>query len=135
MPRPRKPRRIRELPPVDFYKPRRVPLSQMQVVALSVDGLEALRLADAEGLDHEAAATAMDVSRSTFTRLVAEARHNVATALANGWALRIDGGHFVVQSEEADRSPGYGFGCGPGRGPGHGKGRGRGRGTNRQQEE
>jgi predicted DNA-binding protein (UPF0251 family) len=61
-----------------------------------VEGLEAIRLADAEGMDHEESARQMGVSRPTFSRILSEARRQVARALSNGWALRIEGGDYEV---------------------------------------
>ena len=69
---------------------------QLRGVTLTLDGLEAIRLADAEGLDHEEAAERMGISRPTFSRLVAEARGIVARGLVNGWAIRIDGGNYTL---------------------------------------
>lgn len=109
MPRPRKPRIVREDMPVRYFKPRGIPLSELDEVVIPLDGLEALRLADAEGLKHVAAAELMGVSRPTFSRLLAEARTAVATALARGWAIRIEGG--AVQLATANEE----IGC-PGRG-------------------
>jgi uncharacterized protein len=97
MPRPRKCRSIQALPPASFYKPQGVPMCALPSVVLPIDGLEALRLADAEGLDQETAAARMGVSRPTFSRLLGEARKVVATALASGWALRIEGGPVRVE--------------------------------------
>lgn len=96
MPRPRMNRRICRQPPVGFYKPQGVPLGRLRGLTLTLDGLEAIRLADAEGLEHEAAAASMGISRPTFSRLLAEARGTVARALANGWALRIEGGNYEL---------------------------------------
>jgi predicted DNA-binding protein (UPF0251 family) len=62
-----------------------------------VEGLEALRLADEQGLDQETAAARMGVSRPTFSRILAEARHVIAKALVNGWAIRIDGGSYELR--------------------------------------
>ncbi len=101
MPRPRMNRRICHRPPVGFYKPQGVPLGSLRGVTLTLDGLEAIRLADAEALDHEAAAASMGISRPTFSRLLAEARGTVARALANGWAIRIEGGNYEM-AEAAD---------------------------------
>ena len=118
MPRPRKPRIVREDMPARYFKPRGIPLSELDEVVLTLDGLEALRLADAEGLEHAAAAGLMGVSRPTFSRLIAEARTAVATALARGWAIRIDGG--TVQMATTDGAPE--MGCpegGPKRRRGH----------------
>jgi hypothetical protein len=61
-----------------------------------VDELEALRLADKEGLYQEQAAEGMHISRPTFGRIVESARRKVAEALVEGKALRIEGGNFVV---------------------------------------
>jgi len=58
-------------------------------VVLGIDGLEALRLADGEGLYQEAAAERMGVSRPTFSRILAEARQAVARALTEERALVI----------------------------------------------
>lgn len=107
MPRPRMIKRIQCQPPVRFYKPQGVPLGQLRGVTLPLEGLEAMRLADAEGLDQEQAAAMMDISRPTFSRLVSDARRTVARALSNGWAIRIEGGHYEMAD---DRAP-----CGPDR--------------------
>jgi predicted DNA-binding protein (UPF0251 family) len=90
MGRPRKPRTITKLPPSGFYKPEGIDLHRMQGTVLPIDGFEALRLADAEGLAHHLAAEKMGVSRATFSRILNHARHVVAKALTNGWAIRID---------------------------------------------
>lgn len=96
MPRPRKLRHVLGDAPVRYYKPQGIPLSDLSEVILSLDGLEALRLADADNLDQTEAAALMGISRPTFSRLLREARFAVATALSQGSALRIDGGPVVV---------------------------------------
>ena len=104
MPRPRKIRFIQGAS-VRYYKPRGIPLSELMETVLSLDGLEALRLADVEGLEQADAAPRMGISRSTFSRVLAEARTAVATALTNGWAIRIDGGPVEVAAAKG-RGPG-----------------------------
>ncbi|OKL45091.1 DUF134 domain-containing protein [Pseudovibrio exalbescens] len=96
MPRPRKTRRIQEGSRVQFYKPQGVPMRELKAVVLPEDGLEALRLADAEGLEQAAAAELMGISRPTFSRLVSHARTTVATALTEGMALKIEGGDVEI---------------------------------------
>lgn len=113
MPRPRKCRWIQALPSIRYFKPQGVPLRFLSEIALAVDGLEALRLADVEGLDQETAAAQMKVSRPTFTRILAEARRVVAKALVQGWAIRVEGGHFAIADEAETEPPRTG---GPGRG-------------------
>ena len=89
MPRPRCPRRISHSPPTDYFKPRGIPLCDLREVELAADELEALRLADLEGLYRKDAAEKMGVSRQTFDRIVRSARAKVAEALVKGCALRI----------------------------------------------
>lgn len=96
MPRPRKPRFVNARPIVDAFLPNRLPPWGREEVILSVEGLEAIRLSDFEGLDQEAAAARMNVSRPTFGRILTEARQIVADALVMGKALRIEGGHFEM---------------------------------------
>lgn len=83
-------------PDVTYFKPRSVPLGKLDEMSLSVEGFEALRLADHKGLGHEAAAAKMGVSRQTFGRMLSEARLCVATALTEGLALKIQGGHYAL---------------------------------------
>ncbi len=74
-----------------IFKPAGVPLEGLRQVSLLPEELEALRLADLEGLTQEEAAGRMAVSRSTFQRIVAQARRQVALALSEGAALVIEG--------------------------------------------
>ena len=108
MPRPRICRRVGQGPVHTFYKPQGVPLEGLTGVNLPVEGLEAMRLVDAEGLAQDPAAERMGVSRPTFSRILSEARRIVARALCNGWAIHIDGGSYQVIGE--DSSP-QGSGC------------------------
>ncbi|MEJ2116883.1 MAG: DUF134 domain-containing protein [Alphaproteobacteria bacterium] len=104
MVRPRKCRRISVTPASRFYKPQGAPMRQLRVVTIKDEELEALSLADAQGLDQESAAALMNISRSTFSRILATARKSVATALINGAALKIEGGdyHHIADTEERD---------------------------------
>ena len=86
------------MPRPAIYKPAGVPLEGLRRVALLQEELEALRLADMEGLTQTEAAGRMDVSRSTFQRILARARRQVALALAEGQALEIEGGTFEIRA-------------------------------------
>jgi predicted DNA-binding protein (UPF0251 family) len=101
MPRPRKRRTLTHLPKPAIYKPAGVPLDGLRRVTLLHEELEALRLADLEGLTQEEAAGRMAVSRSTFQRIIAHARWQVALALVEGHALQVEGGTFDVVSPPA----------------------------------
>lgn len=89
MPRPRKCRRIEGCPRASYFKPQGIPLTELVETYLSMDGFEALRLADYQGLTMEEGAARMQVSRHTFGRILADARGAVARALVEGLALHI----------------------------------------------
>jgi len=100
-------RRIGFVPGVTYFKPAGIPLSGLEEVVVSLDELEALRLADLNGLYQEQAAEQMKISRPTFSRVVESARRKVADALINGKALRLEGGP-VLHDANMNMMPGGG---------------------------
>lgn len=96
MPRPCRCRWVDRLPTASYFKPRGIPLHHLKEVTLTVDELEALRLADLGGLYQEDAAERMKISRQTFGRIIDAAHRKVAEALVEAKALRIEGGEFVM---------------------------------------
>jgi predicted DNA-binding protein (UPF0251 family) len=78
--------------PSAYFKPAGTPLHALEEVVLAADELEAVRLADCEGLYRVEAAARMKVSRPTFDRILRSAREKIACALTKGRALRIEGG-------------------------------------------
>jgi predicted DNA-binding protein (UPF0251 family) len=97
MSRPIKIRRISCSPQANYFKPRGVPVAELEEVVLTKDELEAIRLADLDEFYQEKAATAMQISRQTFGNIVRSAHKKIADALLNGKALKIEGG--VVKME------------------------------------
>jgi uncharacterized protein len=92
MARPVNCRKIGCLPQSSYFKPRGIPLFDLEEVVLRMDEFEAIRLADLENLYQEQAAERMNISRQTFGRVVDSAHRKVAEALVEGKALRIEGG-------------------------------------------
>ena len=90
MTRPRMCRRVRFRPRANYYKPRGIPMSQLEEVLLSKEELEAVKLKDFDGLDQMAAAKKMKTSQSTFQRILSSARNKIAQAIIRGNALRIE---------------------------------------------
>jgi len=80
-----------------------VSASSLQEVVLALDELEAVRLADLEGLYQERAAEQMNVSRQTFGRIIESARKKVAEALVEGKAIRVEGGVIEMVSTQTFR--------------------------------
>ena len=110
MPRPRKPRFVSGYPTLTAFIPEGVPVTGE--VFLSVEELEAVRLSDFEGLDQEAAANLMEVSRQTYGRILARARSIISEALVTGKALRIEGGDYEFRGMRRRRRRGGGRGRG-----------------------
>ena len=96
MPRPRKLRFVQGRPIVGAFVPDAIPPWGREEAVLPVEGLEAIRLSDLQGMDQETAAKMMNVSRQTFGRILSDARMIVADALVGGKVLRIEGGHFEM---------------------------------------
>ena len=96
MPRPENERIVHEPPLFCEFKPIGVPGKSLGQILLSLDEYEAIRLADYVGLSHEEAAEEMEISRSTFTRLIEKARKKIADFIIEGKILSIVGGsiHF-----------------------------------------
>jgi len=102
VPRPRKRRMLTRVPHPAIYKPAGVALRDLQQVKLLPEELEALRLADLEGLTQAQAAERMCVSRSTFQRILERSHRHVALALSEGMALHIAGRTRDVATAPAD---------------------------------
>lgn len=97
MARPKKSRWVCCEPSVTYFKPRGIPLTELERVSLAVDEFEALRLKDLEGQRQEEAAVTMNVSQPTFHRILQSAHNKIADALVNGKAIRIEGGDYLVR--------------------------------------
>ncbi len=67
-------------------------MSQLKVVRLGLDELEAMRLCDLDELDQEAAGRQMGLSRGTVQRLLQSGRTKVLQALLDSSALIIEQG-------------------------------------------
>jgi predicted DNA-binding protein (UPF0251 family) len=98
MARPRKTCHVALNPEVDYFKPRGIPLSRLSHMALEMDELEAIRLADLLGFNHTQGGALMGISRATFGRILGRARRKLADALLHGKAIRIERGARYDQS-------------------------------------
>ncbi len=94
MGRPKKCRWVETEPGVTFFKPRGIPLRALEHAVITVDELEAMRLADFLEMTQEEVAHKMQVSRPTVTRMLARAHRTVAEALVQGKAICIEGGDY-----------------------------------------
>ena len=96
MPRPCKCRRINNLPNCKYFKPCGVPLCSLKEVIITLDELEAIRLADLNRMYHDAAAKKMRISRQTFGNIINSSHKKIADFLINAKALKIKGGEVEI---------------------------------------
>jgi len=89
MPRPRLCRRIRFIPSITYFKPQGVPMRFLEIVELSTEEVEALRLKNIKDLDQVECAKLMKTSQSTFQRILSSAYKKITEALIKGKAIKI----------------------------------------------
>ncbi|MDD4343998.1 MAG: DUF134 domain-containing protein [Eubacteriales bacterium] len=116
MPRPRRRRRVCELPKRNLFGPLKGSVDENQIITLSIDEYEAIRLIDFEGLNQEECAERMDVARTTVQGIYNTARKKIAISLVDGILMKIEGGDYLLCE---DKKPGQSCGrCGRGNGAG-----------------
>lgn len=102
MPRPRKWKRVCCLPESNLYGPLNGPSIDSQIIIMTVEEYETIRLIDLEGLTQEECAERMQVARATVQKIYNDARNKLAESLVNGNILKIEGGDYKLydQSEQ-----------------------------------
>ncbi|MFC2095578.1 DUF134 domain-containing protein [Candidatus Bipolaricaulota bacterium] len=98
MGRPKKPRYCREFDGVNLLKPAAIPLTELELVNLELDELEAMRLCDFEGHDQGEAAEKMGVSRGTIQRILRTGRGKLLDTIIHGKALTVsESAHIITR--------------------------------------
>jgi predicted DNA-binding protein (UPF0251 family) len=86
------------MPSSDRFGPLYADESQVQIVLMTVDEYEAIRLIDLQNLNQEDCAKQMNVARTTVQSIYIDARKKLADCLVNGKILRIEGGNYQLCS-------------------------------------
>ena len=92
MPRPVKTKKVCQIPPKHEFFPSGEWTEE--IIVMSIEEYEAIRLIDMEGFSQEECASYMQVSRTTVQHLCTAARKKLATVLVHGAGLRIYGGEY-----------------------------------------
>jgi uncharacterized protein len=97
--RPKCMRKVGEVPNINYFKPRGIPLTELDTVELKVEELEAMKLIYHDRMKREQAAEGMGVSRRTMERELRSGIKKVVEALLFGKAIQIRGGYYVCDDE------------------------------------
>lgn len=102
MARPRKWRKVCCLPESNRFGPLDTSLINENIVNMTVDEYETIRLIDLEGLSQEECSSQMHVARTTVQGIYSEARKKLAESLVNNKILMIEGGDYKLCDGEGD---------------------------------
>lgn len=105
MARPRKRRRVCGIPENNRFGPLNPSISHGNIVNMTIDEYETIRLIDLEGFTQKECADQMNVARTTVQGIYVEARKKLADSLVNSKVLSIEGGEYKI-------CDGSGDGCG-----------------------
>ncbi|MDP4151962.1 MAG: DUF134 domain-containing protein [Bacillota bacterium] len=100
MARPKKWRRVCCMPMSQSFGPLETEVRDRNIILMTVDEYESIRLIDLEGMTQEECAEVMTVARTTAQAIYNSARKKLAEALVNGKELHINGGDFVICNGE-----------------------------------
>lgn len=89
MPRCKKQRCCRLLENERIFKPTGIPLSEMEIIDIEIDELEAVRLCDYEGKSQIETAEIMGISRGTVQRLLNLGRRKILDGLLHLKAIKL----------------------------------------------
>lgn len=98
MPRPNKPKKVRNLPLCDRFLPGNGNCTSHEIL-LTVEEYETLRLIDYLGMTQEECAAEMGVGRATVQAMYTEARKKTARFLIEGASIRIQGGNYCIEDQ------------------------------------
>ncbi|MEG2378247.1 MAG: DUF134 domain-containing protein [Clostridia bacterium] len=96
MARPCKRRSICAMPRCARFGPQNEVLAERQIIIMTLDEFEAIRLIDLQGMTQEQCAALMNVARTTAQAIYNSARTKLAECIVNEKDLHIEGGNYVL---------------------------------------
>lgn len=92
MARPHKVRKLLTPPLMAGFRPFGMPRNQGEVIKLTFEEFESIKLTNYDKLSQDEAASLMNISRPTFTRIYNKALQTIAAAFVEGRPINIEGG-------------------------------------------
>ena len=102
MARPKKWRKVCSLPINNEFGPRNCNFSDDEIINMTVDEYETIRLIDYKNLNQEECGSYMKIARTTVQQIYTEARKKLAISLVEGKVLRIFGGEYTLCDGNAE---------------------------------
>ncbi|MDE7314953.1 MAG: DUF134 domain-containing protein [Mucispirillum sp.] len=97
MSRPKKCRKVCCMPVVNMFAPSHYVYDHSrEIIVMTVDEYETIRLIDREGLSQSECSKYMNVARTTVQHVYNNARRKIADALVLGMPLEINGGDYTI---------------------------------------
>lgn len=93
MARPRKHKRICQMPEISSFNSNE---KTKDVVEITVDELETVRLIDYKGLTQQECAKQMQVARTTITSVYESARYKISDSILQNKELKVNGGEYEL---------------------------------------
>ncbi len=93
MARPRKHKRICKAPEISSFNSGK---QAKEIVELTVDELETVRLIDYKGLTQQECAKQMQVARTTITSVYESARYKISDSILKNKELKVQGGEYEL---------------------------------------
>ena len=85
------------------FKPCGIPRDKLEKMIIDEDEMEALRLSDFEGLYQQECADKMGISRTTFSRLIENARRKISDALLHNKAISITKQNILKEDQNGNK--------------------------------
>ena len=102
MPRPKKQKLICSLPSCSSFAPHGSVYNEGDVILMSLEEYETIRLIDYGAMDQAQCAEEMGIARSTVQRLYMDARRKIAGCIVQGLPLKISGGDYMLCAKRED---------------------------------
>jgi len=94
--RPKKWRKVCSLPTNNSFGPMNCKFLNEDIVYMTVDEYETIRLIDHQGFTQEECSQYMKIARTTVQQIYNDARKKISKSLVEGKLLKIDGGEYKL---------------------------------------
>ena len=100
MPRPRTKGKVCKLPEVDLFGPLVSNPNKREILILTIEEYESIRIIDLLGKSQESCAEDMGIARTTLQRIYYSAKQKIADAITSGKLLKIHGGNYQLCNKD-----------------------------------